>query len=86
MQGYYWAETFENGQLIVLIEGGKGYVPGREGAINLDEIFIREPVQWPARATQPSLSSEMPNCGALAPVAVHGLPTIPWKGSALRAS
>lgn len=47
MQGYYWAKTPENELLIVLVHGGKGYVPGVDSDIPLDELFILEPVQWP---------------------------------------
>lgn len=72
MHGYFWAEMPGEGLLIVLFIHGKGFVPGREGAINVDEIFIREPVQWPEPSAMPSQNLDLPNYGARARVATRG--------------
>lgn len=78
MQGYYWAKTPENELLVVLMMGGKGYVPGLDGDIPLDEIFILEPVQWPMGTMLPSRPFEVPKCGAHAAVATHECVILPF--------
>lgn len=59
MSGYMWAQTPENELFVVLMVDGKGYVPGIEAAINLDEVFFLEPVAWPS-----SQNSGLPKSGA----------------------
>lgn len=71
MQGYLWAKTAENELFVVLMVDGKGYVPGREDAIDLEQIFVLEPVAWPAPDETPSQNSALPSCGALAPAATR---------------
>lgn len=66
MSGYLWAKTPENELFVVLVIDGKGYVPGLENAINLDEFFFLGPVQWPELTPQ-SQNSAPPKCGALVP-------------------
>lgn len=75
MQGYVWAKTPENQLFVVLIVDGRGYVPGVENAIELDEFFILEPVTWPSQTGPPSQISVPPKPGALAPVAMRGSAT-----------
>jgi hypothetical protein len=48
MQGYAWARTPAGELFIVLIEDGKGYIPGVEAAMDFSGIDILEPVKWPA--------------------------------------
>lgn len=70
MQGYAWAQTPDNELLVVLVMGGKGYVPGREGAIDLEQITILEPVQWPHPIAPASQISDLSKSGALVPDAM----------------
>lgn len=78
MQGYLWAKTAENELFVVLMVGGKGYVPGREDAIALDEIFLLGPVEWPTLDGTPNLTSDLPSCGALAPDATRASNILPF--------
>ena len=72
MQGYIWAKTPEDALFVVLMVDGKGYVPGIENAINMAEVFLLEPVQWPTATAQPNPNLAPPKCGALAPAAIAG--------------
>lgn len=78
MNGYFWAETVDGALLIVLFVNGRGFVPGREGAINLDEIFVREPVQWPEQTAAPSQNSDLPYYGARARAVTRGSNILPF--------
>lgn len=66
MQGYSWARTADNELFVVLVVGGKGYVPGVKGAIELAEISLLEPVQWPTATTLLNRNSHPPKFGARA--------------------
>ena len=85
--GYYWAETVEgDGALIVLVlidETGaaKGYVPGREGAINLSQIVITGAVAWPGEAV-PAPNLDLRCFGAPAADVVPGCSILPFAVSA----
>ena len=57
MSGYIWAKTPEGALFVVLMVNGRGFVPGVENAIDMAEIFILEPVQWPTE-----VRSERPPC------------------------
>lgn len=82
MQGYVWAKTPEGELLVVLVQGQKGFVPGLEGAIELDEFFILAPVEWP----KPDILQSRPllptRRGAPAPVAARGSNILPFAASA----
>lgn len=56
MQGYAWAKTPTGALFIVLVVDGQGYVPAVETAIDLRDIEILEPVQWPTAAQTPNLN------------------------------
>jgi hypothetical protein len=56
MQGYVWAKTPAGELFIVLVVDGQGYVPAIENAIDLSQIDILEPVQWPTAAQTPNLN------------------------------
>jgi hypothetical protein len=56
MQGYAWAKTPAGELLIVLVVDGMGYVPAREDAIDMGQIELLEPVQWPAAITRQNLN------------------------------
>lgn len=78
MQGYYWARTPENELFVVLMVGGKGYVPGIEDAIDLTELFVLEPVRWPEPAKPESQISDLPKPGALVRGATHACAILPF--------
>jgi hypothetical protein len=78
MSGYVWARTPEGALFVVLVTEGKGFVPGVEGAIDLHEIAILEPVQWPAQTTPPSQNLAPPKPGALAAAAALGCRILPF--------
>lgn len=82
MQGYYWAKTPENELLVVLLTQGKGFVPGVENAIDLAELFILEPVQWPEPVKPRNLVSDLPKPGARAHGATHECVILPFAASA----
>lgn len=82
MQGYVWAKTPENELLIVLVTDGKGYVPGVESAIDLDEFFFLGPVEWPTEVTRQSRNSGQPKCGAHVPAATRGCVILPFAANA----
>ena len=82
MQGYIWAKTPEGALFVVLMVDGKGYVPGMENAINMAEVFLLEPVQWPTETVQPNPNSAPPKCGALAAGATAGCVILPFAASA----
>jgi hypothetical protein len=76
--GYVWAKT-PNGELfVVLVVDGKGYVPGVEGAIELHQIAILEPVQWPTLIAPPNRLSGLPKSGALAADATRECVILPF--------
>lgn len=66
MSGYAWAKTGDGELFVVLVTGGKGYVPGVEGGIDLSEFDILEPVKWPTAITPQSRNSLPLKCGVLA--------------------
>lgn len=78
MQGYMWARTLENTHFVVMVVSGKGYVPGVEGAIDLSEFDLLEPVAWPTATTPQSQNSLLPKCGALAPGATRECVILPF--------
>lgn len=78
MSGYIWAKTPEGELFVVLMVGGKGYVPGIENAIDMAEAFLLEPVQWPAETTAPNQNSAPPKCGALAVAAMPECVILPF--------
>lgn len=70
MQGYVWAKTPEGELFVVLMVAGRGYVPGVENAIDMAEVFLLEPVQWPMATAQPNPNLAPPKCGVLAPAVI----------------
>lgn len=72
MSGYVWAKTPEGELFVVLMVAGKGYVPGVEGAIGMDEFFVLEPVAWPTAPTPQSQNLPPTPRGALVPAATRG--------------
>lgn len=78
MSGYYWARTPENELFIVLLVDGKGYVPGVENAIELDQVFILEPVQWPTEPAAQSQNLPPPKPGARAADATRECVILPF--------
>lgn len=78
MSGYVWAKTGQNELLVVLLQSGKGFVPGVENAIDLGEITILEPVRWPSQLETPSPTSAQPNCGARAADATRECVILPF--------
>lgn len=78
MQGYVWAKTPDDELLVVLIAHGKGYVPGVDGAIDLDSLAILEPVTWPSQTAPPNRHSVPPNSGALAAAATQECVILPF--------
>lgn len=72
MSGYVWAKTAAGELLVVLVTGGKGYVPGVESAIDMTEIDVLEPVTWPTGTIPQSRNSALPKPGALAAGAIAG--------------
>lgn len=81
MSGYLWAKTPQGALFVVLEVGGKGFVPGVEGAINLAELDILEPVQWPSQTTIQSPASDLPKPGALVPAATRECRILPFAAS-----
>lgn len=73
MQGYAWAKTAENELFVVMVAGGKGFVPGVEGGIDLAGIDLLEPVQWPKSQNLPRLKP-----GALAADATRECVILPF--------
>jgi len=82
MSGYCWAKTPDGALFVLLIADGRGFVPGVEGAIDLQEIDILEPVQWPAPTAPLNLPSNPPNCGARAAGAARECVILPFAASA----
>lgn len=78
MQGYMWAKTPEGELFVVLMAGGKGYVPGVEGAINLSDFFFLEPVAWPAALTPQSQNSPLRKLGVHAADVIAGSNILPF--------
>lgn len=78
MSGYTWAKTSKNELLVVLVVDGKGYVPGREDAIDMEQISLLEPVQWPSPIAPPSRLSDLPKPGALVAGATHECVILPF--------
>lgn len=78
MQGYVWAKTPEGELFVVLLSSGKGYVPGVEGAISLDQFAVLEPVQWPVQIAPLSRLSDLSSRGALAPAATRASNILPF--------
>jgi len=78
MSGYFWAKTADGALLVVLMTDGRGFVPGREDAIKLDEISFLEPVKWPSPFEIQNRSSAPPNCGAHAPAVAHECVILPF--------
>ena len=78
MSGYIWAKTAEGELFVVLVVDGKGYVPGVENAIDLDQIEALEPVKWPSAITQRNPSSDQPRPGALAAAATQECAILPF--------
>jgi hypothetical protein len=81
MSGYAWAETPEGHLFVVLVVDGKGYVPGMENAIDLSDIAILEPVEWPT-ATLQNRSLPHTRRGERAAVATHECAILPFAASA----
>ncbi len=78
MSGYMWAETAEKALFVVLVIDGKGFVPGREDAINLDEIVLLEPVAWPMHCAPQNPNLAPRNCGVRAAAAAPACAIIPF--------
>lgn len=78
MSGYTWAKTAAGELLVVLMSGEKGYVPGVENAIDLAEIELLEPVEWPTAITPRSRNLLPLKFGALAPDAMRECAILPF--------
>lgn len=78
MSGYAWAKTAENELFVVMVVGGRGYVPGVGGAIDLTDIVILEPVLWPSQTERRSQVSDLPKPGARAAGATPGSNILPF--------
>jgi hypothetical protein len=78
MQGYVWAKTPENALFVVLIQDGKGFVPGVENGIDLDQFEVLEPVKWPSLPETPGQNSAPRSFGARAAAAMHVCDIIPF--------
>lgn len=78
MSGYVWAKTPEGALFVVLMAGGKGYVPGVEGAINPSDFFFLEPVAWPAALTPQSQNLPPPKLGGPVLAAIAGSNILPF--------
>ena len=82
MQGYVWARTPAKELFVVLVVDGKGYVPGVENAIDLFQIELLEPVQWPTEITRQNRNSGVPLPGALVPDATPECSILAFAASA----
>lgn len=82
MSGYAWAKTTAGELFVVLIVDGKGYVPGVENAIDLEQIEALEPVKWPTAITQRSPNSPPMKPGVLVPDVMLGSNIVPFAESA----
>lgn len=83
MQGYVWAQTPAGELFVVLVQGGKGYVPGVEHAIEMSDFTFLEPVKWPLHVTAQRQSSVAPSCGepAAGATPVSAIPRLSGNGS-----
>lgn len=82
MRGYRWAKMIDGALFVVLLMDGKGYVPGREDAIDLSQIDLLEPVQWPNLGATPSPASELLKYGAPVPAATRECAILPFVANA----
>lgn len=81
MSGYFWARTPENELFVVMMVAGMGYVPGVNGAINMDETFIIEPLKWPEPEVQSPNSADLKR-GRRALAATHECVILPFAANA----
>lgn len=82
MSGYVWAKTPQEELFVVLVVGGMGFVPGVEGAIEMGQFDIVEPVLWPTAIILRNRNSAPPSPGALVPDATPECAILPFAASA----